>query len=245
MKEFWVSSGHHMTLRAEGGGLIATDELIEAYLARPELMPPDEACNAERALHASLMEKPRRPVEAAEIARLGDPDARENWRFMIAFRDALLSQPTIEATYIDLVRRGFHGLPPLFADHMVHLILRNALDGEEDPYVLRAGELFFRPQHAGFHEGSLLLADWELIESETQARNASPLLAMMGHSPLTELDVMDDANAWTYWSRSDGFSMAMNIGSNPKARAGLARVIERWGQASSRFRGEGRICGKN
>ena len=43
-----------------------------------------------------------------------------------------------------------------------------------------------------------------------------------------EMDVMDDDNAWTYWSRSDAHAMVMNIGGNPKARAGLCRVIERW-----------------
>ena len=35
-------------------------------------------------------------------------------------------------------------------------------------------------------------------------------------------------SAWTYWSRSDAHAMVMNIGGNPKARAGLCRVIERW-----------------
>jgi hypothetical protein len=42
------------------------------------------------------------------------------------------------------------------------------------------------------------------------------------------MDVMDDENAWTYWSRSDAHAMVMNIGGNPKARAGLCRAIERW-----------------
>jgi hypothetical protein len=42
------------------------------------------------------------------------------------------------------------------------------------------------------------------------------------------MDVMDDENAWTYWSRSDAHAMVMNLGGNPKARAGLCRVIERW-----------------
>jgi hypothetical protein len=40
--------------------------------------------------------------------------------------------------------------------------------------------------------------------------------------------VMDDENAWTYWSRSDAHAMAMNVGGNAKARAGLCRAIERW-----------------
>ena len=54
MREFWVASGHHLTRRADHGGLVATPELIMAYLARPELMPPADACDAERNLHASL-----------------------------------------------------------------------------------------------------------------------------------------------------------------------------------------------
>ena len=67
MREFWVSSGHHLTRRTPGGGLEVSDELLLAYLARPELKPPPEACAAERALHAALMADPRRAVEAAEI----------------------------------------------------------------------------------------------------------------------------------------------------------------------------------
>ena len=82
MREFWVSSGHHLTRRTEGGGLAVTDELILAYLARPELMPPDDACAAERALHASLLAQPRRPVNPAELAALADADARERGHSM-------------------------------------------------------------------------------------------------------------------------------------------------------------------
>ena len=62
MREFWVSSGHHLVRRAEHGGLLLTPELMLAYLARPELMPPQEACDNERALHAALMEDPFRKV---------------------------------------------------------------------------------------------------------------------------------------------------------------------------------------
>ena len=40
--------------------------------------------------------------------------------------------------------------------------------------------------------------------------------------------MLDDANAWTYWSRSDAFTMALNLGTNPRSREGLARVIEVW-----------------
>ena len=72
MREFWVASGHHLTRRADHGGLVATPELIMAYLARPELMPPADACDAERDLHASLLADPLRAVSAKRHRR-GSP----------------------------------------------------------------------------------------------------------------------------------------------------------------------------
>lgn len=231
MREFWVASGHHLTKRADHGGLVVTPELVMAYLARPELLPPDEACEAERALHASLMADPLRAVAPAEIAALADPDARENWTFMVAFRDRLLAAPSLEAVYVALARKAAADLPPIFLSQLCHLILRNALEGCDDPYVLRAAELFYRSQKAAVHEGSLLLADAEMVEGLQHAQadlHASPLSAMLQPRAFGEMDVMDDDNAWTYWSRSDAHAMVMNLGGNPNARAGLCRTIERW-----------------
>jgi len=231
MREFWVASGHHLTRRADHGGLVATPELIMAYLARPELMPPAEACEAERNLHASLLADPLRPVSSADIAALADADARENWTFMMAFRDRLVAAPSLEAVYVTLARKGAGDLPPIFLSQLCHLILRNALEGCDDPYTLRAAELFYRSQLATVHDGALLLADAEVIEAEQGAQqdmHSSPLTAMLQPKAFGEMDVMDDENAWTYWSRSDAHAMVMNVGGNPKARAGLCRVIERW-----------------
>jgi hypothetical protein len=227
-REFWVSSGHHLTHRAPGGGLAVTDELILAYLARQELVPPDEACDAERALHGRLLADPRRPVTSAEVDAIADADARENWQLMLAFRDRLVGARTVEAAYLDLVRAGGAGMAPVFLNQLAHLILRNALDGCEDPYVLRAAEVFFRPQRVSFQDGAALLADAEVIEAHEAGTSRSPLIAMLGKEPDVSLDVLDDANAWTYWSRSDAFTMALNLGSNPRSREGLARVIEVW-----------------
>ncbi len=228
MREFWVSSGHHMTRRREDGGLVVTDELLLAYLARPELKPPAEACAAEHALHAALMASPRRAVDAAEIAAIADADARENWGFMLGFRDRLLRAASLEAAYLDLARNGAAGVPPLFLNHLAHLILRNALDGCDDPYTLRAGELFFRPQRASVHDGALLLADAERVDDAQANLHAAPLAAMFAGPAVEELDIMTDETAWTYWSRSDAFTMALNLGGNPKSRTGLARAIEAW-----------------
>ena len=231
MREFWVASGHHLTRRADHGGLVATPELIMAYLARPELMPPADACEAERNLHASLLADPLRPVSRADIAALADADGRENWTFMMNFRDRLVAAPSLEAVYVSLARNGAADLPPIFLSQLCHLILRNALEGCDDPYTLRAAELFYRSQQGTVHDGTLLLADAEVIEAQQHAQHdmhSSPLTAMLAPKAFGEMDVMDDENAWTYWSRSDAHAMVMNIGGNPKARAGLCRVIERW-----------------
>ena len=105
MPDFWLSSGHHLLDRDEGGGLLVTDEFLKIYLARPELAPPPDACVAERSLHAALLGNPRRPVTVSEIAAITDADARENWSFMTSFRDRLIRHKTVEAAYLDLVRR--------------------------------------------------------------------------------------------------------------------------------------------
>jgi len=231
MREFWVASGHHLTHRADHGGLVATPELIVAYLARPELMPPADACEAERNLHAALLADPLRPASTADIAALADADARENWTFMVNFRDRLVAAPSLEALYTALARNGAGDLPPIFLSQLCQLILRNALEGCDDPYTLRAAELFYRSQLATVHDGALLLADAEVVEAQQHAQrdlHSSPLTAMLQPNAFGEMDVMDDENAWTYWSRSDAHAMVMNIGGNPNARAGLCRVIERW-----------------
>jgi len=89
--DFWLSCGHHLLDREESGGLVVTDEFIKAYLARPELSPPPEACVVERTIHAAFLMNPRRPFQPSEIAAIADPDARENWAFMVALRDLLMA----------------------------------------------------------------------------------------------------------------------------------------------------------
>src|SRR5262249_40387236 len=142
-------------------GYVVTDDFLKVYLARPELLPPPDACAGERALHAALIAEPRRPVAASEIMDIADADARENWDVLIGFRDFLLQHKTLEAAYLDLMRRGVGKMPPLFINQLVHIILRNALDGVDDPIVLRAGELFFRTQRVTLHDGALITADEE------------------------------------------------------------------------------------
>lgn len=223
MKDFWLSCGHHLLDRNAQGRLALTDEFLKVYLARPELAPPVEACAAEQALHAALLRNPRRAVPPDEIAALADADARENWREMIAFRDHLTAHDTIEAAYLALVREG-RRTPVLFLDQLVHVILRNALDGIDDVYVLRAAEMLFRPQRLTFHDGALIAADDEHLGGAAQ----SPLVAMLGLPPTGDVDVLNDDNGAAYWERSDRFDMALDLSVGRRGLAALAAVLERW-----------------
>src|SRR5262249_16443140 len=229
MTDFWLSCGHHLLDRDAGGGLLVTDEFLKAYLARPELAPPPDACIAERTLHAALFTTPRRPVAASEIAAIADADARENWGLMVAFRDRLVGHRTVEASYLDLVRHGMGATPPLFVHQLVHVILRNVLDRCEDVFVLRAAELFFRPQRLVVQDGSLIAADEEKVEG---ARPASPLVAMLGLpgdlATAQEIEVLNDDNAATYWERSDRFDLALDLTAGRRGLAALGEVIARW-----------------
>jgi len=227
MRDFWLSCGHHLLDRDEGGGLVVTDEFLMAYLARPELKPPPEACAVERMLYAALLSDPRRPVSGAEIAAIADADARENWEVMLAFRDHLVRHRTVEAAYLALVRQGVGRTPPLFMNQLVHVILRNILDACDDPYVLRAAEMFFRPQRLTVHDGSLIAADEETVASSSP-RPVSPLVSMLGLPDPGGIDVLNDDNAHTYWERSDQFDLALDLTAGRRGLAALGTVIARW-----------------
>lgn len=227
MSDFWISSGHHLLDREPDGLLQVTDEFLKLYLARPEMIPPPEACAAERTLHAALLADPRVLVSASDIAAIADADARENWQLLIAFRDRLLRHKTLEGAYLELVREGVGKIPPLFINQLVHVILRNALDGVEDARVLRAAEIFFRTQRVTQHEGSLIAADEETIGGVNTAP-VTPLVSMLGIPAEAEIDIINDANADTYWERSDQFDMALDLTAGRNGLAALAQVMERW-----------------
>jgi Family of unknown function (DUF6352) len=224
--DFWLSCGHHLLDRGPGGGLVITDAFLKAYLARPEIVPPEEACAAERGLHSRLLADPRQSIDASQIAAIADPDARENWQVLIEFRDHLLRYRTVEAAYLDIVRRSLK-LPHVFINQLVHVILRNILDGCDDVYVLRAAEMFFRPQKLTLHDGSLVAADEEVIAGLGN-KPLSPLVSMLGLPTAAEIDVVNDDNAGAYWERSDLFDMALDLTAGRRGVAALGEVIEQW-----------------
>lgn len=227
MKDFWIASGYHLLDRNASGGLVVTDDFLKAYFARPELIPPEDACDVERRLHWELLAHPRSTVGTDEVGAIADADARENWQFVLAFRDLLLRHPTLESTYLALVRSGSIDLPPLFVNQLVHVILRNALEGGADPFVIRAAELFFRPQRILPHGHALLLGDEELVGG----RNPTPvnsLMSMLGTATDVQVDILNEENAHSYWLRSDRFDMGLDLTGGCRAQAALAQAMTRW-----------------
>src|SRR2546428_442952 len=83
-----------------------------------------------------------------------------NRRILLGCRQKVLDAQTVEGAHMTLVKGGV-GVPPMFIDQLVHVILRNGLDGTADPLPLRAAEVFFREQKAPLKEGHVLLADLE------------------------------------------------------------------------------------
>ena len=226
MKDFWLSCGHHLLDRDAGGGLVVTDEFLKVYLARPELTPPADACVVEKTLHAALIADPRRTVASEDIAAIADAEARENWQVMIAFRDRLTRHRTLEAAYLDIVRSGAK-IPHIFLNQLVHVILRNAVDGCDDPFVLRAAELFFRTQRMTLHEGSLIAADEETIGGSANTPT-SPLVSMLGIPAEAEIDIMSDENAEHYFEHSDLFHAALDMTAGRRGVMALAEAMRRW-----------------
>ena len=232
MPDFWRSSGYRLVEIDGEGRLRATDDFLRAFLLRPELVPVAESCEGELALHQALLEEPALAVADERLAGLADPDARDNYRALLGFRDRLLAARSIEAAYLDLVRHGAAGIPPLFLDQLVHVILRHVLRDGTDPLWLRAAELLFREQKVTIQDSAIMLADDETVEMRAAEPGFSSLAGLLAPSeaPLrsVDLDVLDEANAELYWARSDRFDTVLDIGFTRPGLDALCRVLEAW-----------------
>jgi len=146
---------------------------------------------------------------------------------LIAFRDHLVRHKTLEAAYSDLVKQGLSKTPQLFVNQLVHVVMRNALDGVDDASVVRAGELFYRTQRVTMHEGSLIAADEEKIGGSNPA-SVSPLVSMLGIPAEAHIHVINADNAEGYWERSDQFDMAIDLTAGREGLKALATAMQRW-----------------
>ena len=232
MADYWLASGHAFCDQDAAGRLLATPALWRAFLARPELLPPPEACAAERALHAGLLAAPLRAVPPAGIAALADADARENWQVFLAFRDKVAAQPSLEAAWLALYAGDVRGVPPLFLQMLTHLVAYAALEGEADAFAWRAAECLFRPQRAAIHQGALLLADEEVVDARAADGDLGALGRLLTEAgappPTVELEVLSEALAPGYPARSDAHDLALDIAEGRPGQRGLARALERF-----------------
>jgi hypothetical protein len=211
--------------------LQVTDDFLRAYYLRPEVHPVEESCDAELALHAALMNEPRRVVSNDELKSLKDRDAEDNYRTVLNFRDRLVAAGTLEAFYMNLFK-GKVDIPPLFVEQLAHVILRNILDGCDDPLRLRAAELFFRDQKATLQDGHVLLADLETVEMHAAGSRYGSvgrlIVEAQGDLAKTELDVIDRANAALYWERESRHDTVISLTYGRPALDAYCRVMEAW-----------------
>ena len=230
-RDFWRNSGFHLLERDASGRLRVTDDFLRAYLLRPEVRPVDESGPGEIALHEGLIANPRRAVAAADLAAIEDEDARFNYRVLLEFRARLLAVDSVEACYLGLFA-GEVRTPPLFIDQLAQICLRNVLDGVDDPFEARAGELFFREQKATVEKGQILLADLERVEMHASGGAYGSLgrLIVEAQTPMksASLDVLDEANGERYWERDQRHDFVISLNHGGPAVSALARVIERW-----------------
>jgi hypothetical protein len=193
--------------------------------------PVEESGPGERALHSALMAEPRRGVTEREIGAVEDADARDNYRVVLRFRDRLVEAGTLESCYMRLFKAPVD-IPPLFVEQMVHVILRNILDGCDEPLRLRAAELFFREQKATLQEGHALLADAETVEMHAAGSRYGSIgrliVEAQGTLGKVDLDVLDKANAQIYWERESRHDTVISVTFGRPALDALAGVIEAW-----------------
>lgn len=177
------------------------------------------------------MENPRRAVSNQELTALKDKDAEDNYKTVLGFRDRLVREGTVEALYMNLFK-GKVDIPPLFIEQLAHVILRNILDGCDDPLRLRAAELFFRDQKATLQDGHVLLADLETVEMHAAGNRYGSvgrlIVEAQGALGSVDLDVLDRANAGLYWERESRHDTVISLTYGRPALDAYCRAMEAW-----------------
>ncbi len=231
-QDFWSSSGFSLLRRGPDGWLVPGDDYLRHFLARAELAPPPEAGPGERHLHARLLDKPKLAVPEGDLAAVEDADARENWAEFLRFRERLLEAGSVEACYVGQFRRERVDIAPPFVDALAQAIVRGLLEGTADPWLARAGELFFRPQRVSVEAGQVLAADASTIEAYAETGGFGNLgrLIKQQQTPVAtvKMDVLNPENAPFYFLRDELFSFLLDLTPGREGARALATVLERW-----------------
>ena len=247
----WTACGHDQLVRNARGWLQPTDGYWRLWLQRPELALVEESCEAEQALHESLMLEPARAVAPTELGALQDADARANHQLFLKLRDTVLQAGSLEAAYAGFFRAGAIQLPPLFLDLMAQAIACNLLADEADPWVWRAAELLFRRQRVQVQEGRVLSGDADVLDmlNETAGLGGMGRLLLQSGAalPVVQIEVLGDDNGTRYLKSREGagrFNFVLDLTHEvqqelphgltltmTRSRSGLkalASVLERW-----------------
>lgn len=206
MPDFWTSCGYRLLVRGSDNRLTVSDDFLRSYLLRAELAPVPESCEAELALHESLLANPRAAVSTRELAPVADADARDNYAIWLRFRDRLLGAPSLEAAYATLFRGEGVDVPPAFLHQLTEILLRHVLGEAADPIEARVAEMLFRPQRIAIHEdGTVMAADEATVELFASTGGFGSLGELLNQQAVKtrslDLDVLTRDNADRYWER--------------------------------------------
>lgn len=248
MTEPWPSLCFDELGRDGRGWLVPGDDWWRRQFTRPELAIVDDSCAAERALHAALFETPTRTVSSADLGRLADADARDNYGAVLRWRDRVIGAGSIEAAYVGLFNGPGVDIAPLFVDLMAQAILRSVLDASDDAVEWRAAQMLYREQRCTTVDGRLVAGDRELLDllnRDASAGSLGSLLRAAGAKPrAVQLEVLSADNAATYFAQAErhrflldltaelerdlGHGVAVRLANARSGHKGLARVLERW-----------------
>jgi len=230
-QDFWASSGFAL-LGRNGAELAVTDAWLARFLAWDELAPPGDAGPVERAVHAKLTTNPRAALDAAELESIEDADARENWAAFLAFRDRVVACRTLEAAYRDIFGKPPVTLAPVFLDALTQAIVRGILDGTDDAWLCRAGEMFFRRQRVSTESGRALAADAETLEHFAETGGFGDVGRLLRRQrtalPEVKMDVLNAENAPFYFLRDELYGFALDLTPGAEGVRALGEILRRW-----------------
>ena len=140
MPDFWPSCGYRLLATGSDRRLTVTDDFLRSYLARPGARAdPGVLRRGARAARRAAASCRARRCAATSCARSPTPDARDNYRIFLRFRDRLLGAPSLEAAYLGLFQGDGVDVPPLFVHQLTQVLLRHILGEGADPLQARCG----------------------------------------------------------------------------------------------------------
>jgi Family of unknown function (DUF6352) len=111
-------------------------------------------------------------------------------------------------------------------------IVRGMIDACEDPWTVRAAELFFRPQRVSSENGQWLAADAESVEAFAETGGFGSLGRLMAQqgTPVKamRLDVLTHENAPLFWLSADRYAWILDLTPGRPGLDALCGVIAAW-----------------